>query len=51
MDPLMNERIEDYFLTLSLLDKEELFISDDDLLLLAESYTDLSKINGDSTEE
>jgi hypothetical protein len=50
MNNLMNH-IEEYYLTLALMDDESLSISDDDLLLLAEDYADLGKITKSSPKE
>ena len=43
--------IEEYYLTLALMDDENLSISDDDFLLLAEDYADLDRISKSSLEE
>lgn len=50
MNHLMNH-IEEYYLTLALMDDEDLSISDDDLLLLAEDYADLGRITKFSPKE
>ena len=43
--------IEEYYLTLTLMDDENLSISDDDFLLLVEDYADLDRISKSSLEE
>ena len=50
MNPLIKVRIEDYYYALTLLDNEDLSISDEELFLLAEDYADLNSFGSDSAK-
>ena len=50
MNPLIKVSIEDYYYALTLLDNEDLSISDEELFLLAEDYADLNSFGSDSTK-
>ena len=43
--------IQTYYYALALLDDEDLTMSDDDLLLIAEDYADLNRVTNSSAEE
>ena len=51
MNPLIKVRIEDYYYALTLLDNEDLSISDEELLLLAEDYADLNSFGSDTAKK
>ena len=52
MNPLKHATsIQTYYYALALLDDEDLTMSDDDLLLIAEDYADLNRVTNSSAEE
>ena len=51
MESTLNQGMETYYFALALMENEDISISDDDLLLLAEDYADIKHITSSYFEE